>query len=354
MITYRYSRWDGSQEPFPLHEDDLMEQLSDQLMAQGDVSAALRSLVQRGASGRSGQRLSGIQDILQHLRALSQQTLERYDLNSIVAGINERLQDIIYTEREGIQHRLEDVASRLESPGADVPRETGEELLRMLEHQAHQSRELLDQLPSDSAARLRQLSEYEFMDPEARAKFDERVRSLQQRMLDSHGQELSQRLHSADSLDVEGLKEMLRDLNRMLEQRLQGAPPSDVGAEAEVDFQAFMQRHGRFFGPEPPANLDELIERMQHQIAQMQDLLRNMSPDQRQELQELLDAALQDPELREEMGWLADNLDALSQRDAVGHNYPFQGNDSLTLEEAPSADRRDGEAARPHPARLQH
>ena len=330
MGIYRYSRWDGSQEPFLLHEDDLMEQLSDQLLAHGDVSAALRSLVQRGATDRFGHQLSGIQDILQRLRALRQQTLERYDLNSIVANINERLQDIIDTEREGIRRRLEDVATRLESPSADVPRETGEELLRMLEQQAERNRESLDQLPSDPAARLRQLSEYEFMDPEAKAKFDELVKSLQQRMLDSRGQELSQRLHGTDSLDVEGLKEMLRDLNRILEQRLQGAPDSDVAA----DFRAFMQKHGRFFGPEPPASLDEMIERMQHQIAQMQDLLRNMSPDQRQELQELLDATLQDPELREEMGWLADNLDALSQQGAVGRDYPFRGDDSLTLEQA--------------------
>jgi len=33
MINYRYSRWDGTQNPFNFDEDDIMEALSDDLMA---------------------------------------------------------------------------------------------------------------------------------------------------------------------------------------------------------------------------------------------------------------------------------------------------------------------------------
>ena len=328
MTTYLYSRWDGTQDTFLIHEDELMGHLSDQLMAHGDVSSALRSMIQGGVEGTSGQRLSGVQDILQRLRALRQETLEQYDLNSVLENITERLQDIIETEREGIQHRLQEVAFRVKSPAAKegVSRETGEELLRMLEQRAQRSREYLDQLPADPAGRLQQLNDYEFMNSEAKAKFDALVKSLQQRVLGSHVQELAQRLRNMESPDIEGLKEMLFDLNEMLEQRLQG--------DSSPDIEAFQRKHSRYFGPQSLTSLDDLIERMQRQMAQMRNLLRSMAPEQRRELQEALDAVFDDPELMEEISQLSANLDALSPQDSVTRDYPFQGDDPLTLEEA--------------------
>src|SRR5438105_800390 len=48
MQSFRYSRWDGSQNVVDLEEDDVMEELSDYLLAQGDLSSALRMMMQRG------------------------------------------------------------------------------------------------------------------------------------------------------------------------------------------------------------------------------------------------------------------------------------------------------------------
>ncbi len=330
MTSYRYSRWDGSQDPFQFHEDDIMEQLSDQLLYHGDVASALRSMIQRGATRRDGRQLAGIQDMRQRLRALRQQTLDRYGLNSVADDIGQQLQDIIDTERMGISQRLQETASRLESADAgELSQETGRELLRMLEQRAERNRELLDQLPPDAAGRIRELSDYDFMDADARARFDELIKSLQQRMLDSHAQDLSQQLQDMGPAGRQGLpkglKDMLSDLSDLLEQRLQGEP---------TDFVAFRDRYGNLFGPEPLKDMDDLLQRMQQQRAQMHNLLRNMSPGQRQELQQLLDAALQDPALQEEMRRLTDNLQALSIMDSVERDYLFQGDYPLTLEEA--------------------
>lgn len=326
MTTYWYSRWDGSQDPFQFHEDDIMEQLSDQLLYHGDVASALRSMIQRGATRRNGQQLTGIQDLRQRLRALRQQTLDRYNLNSVADDIGQRLQDIIDTERAGIQRRLQETTSRLESADAgELSQETVRELLRMMEQRTARTQGLLDQLPPDATGRIRQLSDYDFMDDEARAKFDELINSLQQRMLDSRVQDLSQHLQDMGSAGREGLKDMLSDLNDMLEQRLQGE---------SAEFNSFRDRYGHLFGPEPLKDMDDLLQRMQQQMTQMHNLLRNMSSDQRQELQQLLTAALQDPALQEEIERLTDNLQALSIMDSVERDYLFKGSDQLTLDEA--------------------
>jgi len=60
---------------------------------------------------------------------------------------------------------------------------------------------------------------------------------------------------------------MLRSLNRMLRERMQGLKP---------DFQEFMERVSDYFGPERPSSLDELIQMLQRRMAQVQSLLDSM------------------------------------------------------------------------------
>ena len=106
-MSYRYSHWDGTQEIFQLHEDDIMEELSDYLMWDGDIAQALQRMMQRGLSNRFGDRLRGLQDMLQQLRSRKQQELEQHNLNSILDDIRQKLDDVIRTEREGIERRLQ-------------------------------------------------------------------------------------------------------------------------------------------------------------------------------------------------------------------------------------------------------
>src|SRR3712207_2242367 len=104
MISFRYSQWDGSQEFPELDADELMKHLSDDLLSHGDLQHALRQLLQRGM----GNRMPGLQDLMQQLRQSRQQRLDRYDLGSILDQIKEKLNEIIGAEREGIQRRLDD------------------------------------------------------------------------------------------------------------------------------------------------------------------------------------------------------------------------------------------------------
>src|SRR3974377_195217 len=88
--------------------------------------------------------------------------------------------------------------------------------------------------------------------------------------------------------ELQRMKDMLAELNHMLEQRERGEEP---------DFEGFMQRYGDFF-PGNPQSLDELLEQMARSMAQMQQLLNSMTPEQRAQLQELANALLDDMDLR--------------------------------------------------------
>src|SRR3972149_6591825 len=100
MIRYRYSQWDGSQNVPDLDPDELLDALSDDLLSHGNLTRALQRLMQRGFDRRFGERLRGIQDLLQQLRNQRQQTLERYNLNSIIDDLRKRLDNVVKTERE--------------------------------------------------------------------------------------------------------------------------------------------------------------------------------------------------------------------------------------------------------------
>ena len=324
MTNYRFSRWDGSQDVPAFNQDTLMEQLSDQLLSHGDLSSAIRSLIQRGTRDSSGRKVAGVQELLQRLRSQRQDILNKYDLNSVVGDISKRLQDIVGTERRGIRDRLQEVRERAQSAesSVEIPQE---ELIQLMERMAQRNREYLDSLPQEPLDAIKQLRDYEFMDGEAKEKFDQLLEELQKRVIDSHFKDMSRQIQGMTHDELGELKDMLRSLNRMLDDRGQG----DDSA-----FQRFMERYGRLWGPDPPSTLDELMEGLQQQAARMSSLLNSMSQEMRQELQDLLDEALIDGELQQEMARLISHL---NQLDAQGHSargYSFQGRDQVTLEEA--------------------
>ena len=99
MAFYRFSRWDGTQQVFDLDEEDLMEQLSEHLVNNGDVAQVLEAMIQRGLRSRYGQDVPGIDQILQQLRDKKQQLLDQYNLDHILEDIERKLQQIVDTER---------------------------------------------------------------------------------------------------------------------------------------------------------------------------------------------------------------------------------------------------------------
>src|SRR3989441_9838911 len=194
-MLFRYSRWDGTQHLADLDADDLLAAMSDDLMSDGDLWNALRRMFQRGVQDPKGQRVPGIQDMLERLRKRRQQQLDRYDLGSALENIKKKLDEVIRTERAGIERQVPAQAARAKKL------------------------EPLDQLPSDPAGRIKQLQEYNFTDPEAERLFQELMKSLQQQMLQPFMQGMKQSLEGLSPEDLKRMRGKMRELNRMLQRR---------------------------------------------------------------------------------------------------------------------------------------
>ena len=77
LISYRYSQWDGTQEPFSLPPEELIDQITQDILTYGDLQTALQRLVERGLQTRQGMRLAGLRDLLQRLKEEKMSKLSR-------------------------------------------------------------------------------------------------------------------------------------------------------------------------------------------------------------------------------------------------------------------------------------
>ena len=80
---FTYSRWDGTQKGFDLDADALLDSLTDDLLYHGDVNNALRRLMQDGLRDLNGDRIAGLREMMEKLRARRDQIQERGDLGGV-------------------------------------------------------------------------------------------------------------------------------------------------------------------------------------------------------------------------------------------------------------------------------
>jgi len=383
MVAWRYSEWDGTQEIPPLDPDDVLEALTDDLMNFGDLQHAMRNLLQRGMRDNTGNRLQGLRDLLQQLRQQRRNTLDRFNLSSVMDDIKRKLDELLDMERNTIDRRLQEALGNQApddgapaqprdaqpSGGQDAGQQSGQpqsgqqqgatqgrpsaaqsqqggqsgqsgesgqaqsgqqggdqdQFAKMLENIANRKKNFLSNLPQDMAGAVKELQNYEFMDPEAQHKFNELMESLKKAMTETFFKDMYDQIANMSPEDMAHMKQMVKDLNQMLSDRLAGGEP---------DFDGFMQKYGDLFGPNPPQSLDELVAQMQSQISQMQNLLDSMPGDMRQQLQDLLSDKVGDPELQAELSELASNLEFLSPMRDMRNQYPFRGDEEIDLNQA--------------------
>ena len=322
----RYRAWDGSQDVPDLSADEIVDALADDLLEHGDLSEALRDLMDRGVQTGDPSRgdMRGLRDILDRIRDRRRELLKEGQLADPLADVRQRLDDIVEQERAGVQRRLDESEPGFE-PAAQGSEPPDPQLQRMLRGIAAKRLDSLDQLPPDVGSRIRALQDYDFIDGDARQQFETLLDELRRSMLDRMSQGLADAVRSMRPEDLEPQREMVRDLNQLLSRRAQGDEPS----QAEVD--GFLARHGAFF---PGAQtLDDVIEQLADRMAAMQSLMRSLSPEQRQELQDTLDALLRDDRLKWDLAQLAANLDQVLPG-GLGERVRFTGDQPLGLEAA--------------------
>ena len=104
---YAYSAWDGTQTGFELSADDIMSEIADDLMFDGDINSALRRLMQSGFD-MDGERIQGLRDMLNELREQRQERLENYDLGGVYDEVSEGLNNVVDTERQSLDDLLQE------------------------------------------------------------------------------------------------------------------------------------------------------------------------------------------------------------------------------------------------------
>jgi uncharacterized protein with von Willebrand factor type A (vWA) domain len=309
---FRYSAWDGTQTGFELDAESLFSELTDDLLYHGDLHAALRRLLQSGMT-RDGEHMMGLREILDKLRQERRERLEQHDLGGVYDEINEALDEIVEMERERIEDQLDDA------------RASGDARRQELAEQAGAERNIqLDLLPDDLAGKVGGLQNYDFQSNEARERFEELMEELRQQMAQQFLDQMSGAMQDMSPQDMGRMKDMMAELNRMLEQRQRGEEP---------DFDGFMDRYGDFF-PENPENLDELLEIMARRMAAMQAMMNSMTPEQRAQLQGLAQQLMEDMDLAFLAQQLGQNLQQLFPQMGWDQSYDFSGQNPLGMAEA--------------------
>jgi uncharacterized protein with von Willebrand factor type A (vWA) domain len=319
-VTWRfdYRRWDGTQNSEVDDTDAILAQLTDDLLANGDLHEALQRMLNRGWRTPDGQEVQGLRDLLDQLRMEREDQLDRGDLGGAYSEVAAELQEVLAEERAGID--------QLESDA----RESGDQRRQeVTDEVATERRMALDLLPLDLAGMVRGLQEYEFVSSEARQHFEELMERLREEVARSYFDQMSEALANPDPEQLARMRDAFDALNRMLEQR-------EAGEAIDPSFESFMENYGDLF-PGNPANLDELLEQLAARMAAAQAMWNSMSPAQRAQLQGLAESLLEDMDLRWQVDRLAGNLQKAFPDAGWEQRYKFSGDQPLGMGDATDA-----------------
>jgi uncharacterized protein with von Willebrand factor type A (vWA) domain len=271
---FRYGPWRGGRDPLapPYDLRAALDKIGEDVLSAGTVRDALRELMQRGLDGRGG-----LDKLAQRLRKLRAAARKRGDLGGTLDQIRAALDQALAAEREqlagmdGDEHRLAELE--------------------------------LETIPDDVAGAVRALSDYSWRSDEARQTYQAITQMLQREVLDAQFAGMKQALEGQDPEAMQQVKDMLADLNALLAKHARNEDTTDAFAE-------FMDKHGEFF-PEQPETVEELIDALARRQAAAQRMMNSLSPEQREQLAQLMQQALSDADLASEMAQLSDNLRAL-------------------------------------------
>ena len=312
---YDYSEWDGTQEFTDLDVDDLLAGLTDDLLAGGDLDDALRRMLRSGMRTADGEQIAGLRDLLEQLRRRRAELLAEGDPDGRMAQISAQLDEIEADERAAIDELVEEAAASGDERRAEVTDDV-----------ATERRMALDLQPGDPAGRIQSLQNYDFVSSEARQRFEELVEELRREMADTFFEGASESLSSMSPEQMARMRDAYDALNQMLEQR-------ERGEEIDPSFEQFMEQYGDMF-PGNPANLDELLAQLAERMAAAQAVWNSLSPEQQAQLRGLMDAVLEDMDLRWQVERLAQNLQRAVPDAGWQRSYEFEGEGPMSLSRA--------------------
>ena len=281
---YAYGRFFDGPDPLapPFDLRAAMDQIGRDVMEGTSPRQAMRELMRRGLDGQRG-----LDDLQRRLNEQRRRLQRNHRLDGTLQEVRELLERALEAERNSLQAEDSDDA-------------------RFREMQ-------LDALPDSPAGAVAELAHYDWRNAEARQAYEELQELLGREALDQRFQGMKQAMENATPSDVEGVREMLSDLNDLLEAHGRGEDTTEA-------FSEFMAKHGQYF-PENPQTTDELIDLLAERSAAAQRMMNSLSAEQRAELEGLMQSAFGDPRLAEQLS----RLDAQLQSMRPGEDWDGQG-----------------------------
>lgn len=297
---YRYGAFHEGPDPLapPYDVRRAVDELGREVLDGQTPREALRDLLRRGMDGRRG-----LEDLLREARRRRREARERGRLDGTLEQVRSLLDKAVGQER----------AELFPNPSDDA---------RFREAQ-------LDALPGDTARAVRELSNYDWTSEQARQTFDQLQDLLRREVLDSQFRGMKQALEGADPSAMQRVKDMLGDLNRMLD-------ADSRGEHTQQQFDDFMEKYGDMF-PDNPSDLSELVDSLARRAAAAERLMRSLTPEQREELYNLMQQALGDLDLAREMESLNSQLRARRPDLDWGSRERMSGDQPLGMGDATSA-----------------
>jgi uncharacterized protein with von Willebrand factor type A (vWA) domain len=263
-MSYRYGAWRGGPDPLepPFDVNQALDRLGERVLSGDRAADALRNLLRQGLPGTRGLR-----DLLRQARDRRRELRERGRLDGTLERVRELLDQAVEQERQALFPDPSDGARLAEAE--------------------------LDQLPPDTARAVRQLADYQWRSPEAAATYEQIRDLLRREVLDSQFRGLRDALAGASPEELQRIRDMVADLNAMLEADARGE-------DTTRQFEEFMERYGDMF-PENPRSLEELVDALARRAAAASRLAASLTPEQRAELAALSESVLGDLGLQYEL-----------------------------------------------------
>ncbi|GAA3202149.1 VWA domain-containing protein [Microbacterium terregens] len=298
--TTRYGRYAGGPDPLapPVPVQEALEAIGRDVMSGTSAERAVREYLRRGARDQQG-----LDDLARRVRERRADLVRRHRLGGTLDEVRQLLDRAVLEERK---HLVRDV-------------DIDDDVRAFAEMR-------LENLPPSTAAAVNDLSDYEWRSPAARSDYERIKELLGRELLDQRFAGMKSALESATDADRRAVRDMLGDLNDLLEKRR-------LGEDTAGDFDEFTRKHGEQF-PENPQNLDELLDTLAERSAAAQRMLNSMTPEQQDELMNLAAQAFGSPELMQSLSRLDDNLRSLRPDEDWSGSASFSGDEPTGLGEA--------------------
>ncbi|UGQ49617.1 VWA domain-containing protein [Rhodococcus qingshengii] len=296
----RYGPYDGGPDPLapPVDLREALAAIGDDVLSGTSPRHALRELLRRG-----NRDMRGLDDLAAQANRRRRELLRRNNLDGTLDEVRKLLDKAVLEERK--------------------------ELARALDDDARFNEMRIEELPPSTAQAVQDLADYNWRSEQARADY-EKIRDLLGReVLDQRFSGMKQALEGATDEDREQIRQMLADLNQLLDAHSRGVDTAEQFAE-------FMDKHGRYF-PDNPRNVDELLDSLAQRAAAAQRLRNSLSQEQRDELDALAQQAFGDPSLMSELSQLDQFLQAARPGEDWEGSQQFRGDNGMGLGEGTGA-----------------